>query len=132
MTDTAPTNEYAALTPGELRKEADRRELVERARVLAVRHDARLQLVKALHALDRSMVADACAGNILKEAVLRTIEAEKAEAKITNGEVSMASFGAPENWWREATAAHPKREHPDLLDEIERGRKPAWPGGIER
>lgn len=116
----------ADVTPEELRKEADRRALVERARRLAVQHDARVRLVEALQSIDRDLVADAAAVSILRATVMAVVAADSAEDGITNGEVHMASFGAPENWWREATADHPKRSSPDLLDEIERRRKPAW------
>lgn len=114
------------MTPAELRKEADRRELVERARVLAVRHDARVRLIEALQALDRSLVADAAAGGVMKATVLAIVKADTDEKGITNGDVNMLQYGAPENWWRDATADHPKRNHPDLIGEIERHRKSAW------
>lgn len=114
------------MTPAELRKEADRRELVEKARGLAVRHDARVRLVQTLHAMDRTVVDEAQAHDVMRAAVLAIIEAEKAEHRVTNGDVNMAGFGAPEDWWENATADFPKRDHPDLLDEIERRRTSAW------
>lgn len=114
------------MTPAELRKEADRRELVEKARGLAVRRHARSRLVQTLHEIDRSLVADARADGVMKTAVLAIVEAEKNEEHITNGDVSMASYGAPENWWRDATKDHPKHDHDDLLSQIELRRKSAW------
>lgn len=117
---------YHGMTPAELRKEADRRELVERARGLAERHEARLRLVEALRTLDRSLVSAARADGVMKAAVLAIVEAEKAEEHITNGDVAMLAYGAPDNWWRDATAGHPKHDYDDLLSQIERHRTPAW------
>ncbi len=117
------TVDFAALTPDQLRQEADRRELLERAKGLAERHDARLRLVEVLRSLDGDLVADAHALDAIRLAVGRIVSADKAEKEITNGDVSLASRGAPEHWWRDATASHPKRKHPDLLDDIAAGRK---------
>lgn len=118
--------EYGLLTPAELRKEADRRELVERHRVVAERRAAQVELAEAIVALPGPLVHAAQADRLLKNVLLLLVKADDDAQDVTNGEVHMAGFGAPENWWRDATADHPKHDHDSVLDRLRKHRLPLW------
>jgi hypothetical protein len=122
----ADSREFATLTPEQLRKEADRRELVERHRVNAERRAARVALAEAIVALPAETVRTAGASHLLKNVLTLLVKADDDDAGVTNGEVSMAGYGAPENWWRDATAAHPKYDHDSILNRLRRHRVRLW------
>jgi hypothetical protein len=117
---------FDGLTPEQLRKEADRRELVERHRIDAERRAARVALAEAIVALPAPTVRTADAYPLLRNVLNLLVKADDADPGVTNGEVSMAGYGAPENWWRDATADHPKHDHDSILDRLRKQRVRLW------
>ncbi len=124
MTDV--TGEYAALTPTELRKEADRRELVVKAREQAERRAARVALAEAIVALPSEVINTAHARTLMSNVLNLLVKADDDEQGVTNGDVNMAGFGAPQNWWRDATADHPKHDHDSILDRLRKRSVHLW------
>ena len=115
--------DFATMTPDDLRKEADRRELVEKARVLAYRHDARVKVIKILRDIDQQLLIDANCWQKVSDLIHSICRDDSEEPSITNGDVSKVGRGMPMDWWREACKTFPQREFPDLIEDILRGRK---------
>lgn len=109
-----------AFTPDQLRKEAERRELRDRAKWVADRRIARNQVVDALLAIDAGAVRASGASEALTIAIGRLRSQDKAdqEKEPTNGEVNLAG---PSGWWDSVRVPHVEA-HP-MLDE---NRKPSW------
>lgn len=123
---------FDAMTPSELRREADRRELVERHRMLAERIAARDALAVQLVALDTGTVNAADARRLLRgvlDALATGNEADQ-EAMPTNGEISMVSHGGglAFDWWHTAIADHPRRDGDSVLSRYRARRLRPWGG----
>lgn len=117
------------MTPDELRKVAERRELVDKARRLAERRWARNQIAEAILAIPAHIVRQADAAGLLKGTLRAIVKAEADGEHITNGETHMAGLGSPRldiNWWQHATADHPKRSTDDALSRVEMNRGLPW------
>lgn len=107
------------ISAAELRKEADRRELVERARDVYIRRDARNKTVDALLSVDLDVVLDSGSEKAFTELLkqLYLIEMADREKMPNNGEINMAgTMGWFDEWGLERISPHP------VFLEIERGR----------
>lgn len=121
---------FDAMTPSQLRQEADRRELVERHRVLAEQIAAREALAVQLVAVDPGTVNAAGARGLLR-GVLDALAASNDTARAsmpTNGEISLAtrSGGLAFDWWRQAIADHPRRDPDSVLERYHRRLLRPW------
>lgn len=119
-------HDFEALTPAELRKEADRRELVAKARAIAEAREARNVVAEAVLAIPATVVQAAGARNALRTLLATLVKMEDEGPKVTNGDVNVAGFGAPDDWWQKATADHPKYQPDSVLDRVKHQRRLPW------
>lgn len=121
---------YAAMTPKDLRREADRRELIERQAQISDRDEARDQLAELIASLPRDLVLRANARQLLMGVLKALAAADEGEDRPTGGEVNvlcvtgMGNGGAA--WWDEATDGFYKRKPDTLLGRVARGRTSLW------
>lgn len=121
MTSTIPE----AITPDELRKEADRRDLRDQAKWVADRRAARNRVVDALLAIDKTDVRASSASEALKMALgrLRSQDESDQEKEPTNSEISLAAPRGPHDWWSEIRKQIPQVDQHPMLG---KNREPSW------
>lgn len=123
MTSTIPE----AFTPDQLREEAARRELRDRAKWVADRRSARNKVVDALLALDKADVRASGASEALKMALGRLSAMDEAdqEKEPTNGDINLASSRGPDRdkWW---DAVRQQVPHVDQHPMLDKNRAPSW------
>lgn len=104
MSETKP---YEAMTPAELRKEADRRDLVAKAKRVAERRYALDEIAGIVLAIPKETVTTASARMVLMSLLAELVKLDDDGEHVTNGDVNLASIGTDHSWWDEATADHP-------------------------
>lgn len=122
MTSTIPE----AFTPDQLREEAARRELRDRAKWVADRRAARNKVVDALLAIDKGDVRASGASEALKMALgrLRGMDEADQEKEPTNGDINLVSFGpGRHDWW---AAVREQVPHVDQHPMLDKSRAPSW------
>lgn len=114
------------ISPDELRKEAVRRDLRDRAKRNAERREARNEVADAILAISGTVVRRSGAEAALTAALnmLARDDARDYETEPTNGEVNLAG---PSGWWDAVRKQVPRVAVHPLLDDMARGRRnPTW------
>lgn len=118
---------YDVMTPAELRKEADRRELIEKARRIAEKRVALEAIADAILAIPAATVQTSGVRSLLKGVLIQLVELEDKGEHVTNGDVNIAFGFEHDQQWREATAGHPKVDYAEgTLARIRRNRNLPW------
>ena len=117
------------LKPDDLRREADRRELILRVQALAARCEGRNHVVEALCAINGRDVRAGSLTDRLRQ-VIRQIAADdkrdRDENEITGGDVNIAGL---RDWWGKATAELVVHVEPhEVIKKIQRSNYtgPSW------